>query len=64
MGAHLGGLRPAPILICIETARENPNVFEGTTMFLKEPQPRVESVSLSRAMARHGEKLHHGEEPA
>ena len=33
-------------------------------MFLKEPQPRVESVSLSRAMARHGEKLHHGEEPA
>ena len=33
-------------------------------MFLKEPQPRVEGVSLSGAMAQHGEKLHHGEEPA
>lgn len=33
-------------------------------MFLKEPQPHVESVSLSRAMAWYGEKLHHGEEPA
>ena len=34
------------------------------TMVLKEPQPRVESVSLSGAMARQGENLHHGQRPA
>jgi hypothetical protein len=29
-------------------------------MATKEPQPRVEGVSLSGAMARQGESLHHG----